>query len=99
MRRRTDRRRRMFTFTQEFLDDMGIDTVRKMIIEYHKGYVGLPKTIRIGLNQDDFVYNQMTAIVQVMKVPRLLAPKRRRKNKISNRKLNRISHEKIDDRW
>jgi len=79
----------MIRFSQEFADDIGMDGVRKMILAYDKGWVGRSETLRIGMACDDFTQNMLTAMVIMMKVPRLVAPKNRRKNKLSNRKLNR----------
>jgi hypothetical protein len=96
MKRRPKSTRASWRFTEEFLKDMGIDQMRKMICAYDKGYVGLPRTIRIGHIGDSFVRNEIGAIVTMMKVPRLLAPKVRRKNKLTNRKFKHLRHEKTD---
>jgi hypothetical protein len=99
MRRRTKSKRKFWRFTEEFLNDTGIDQVRKMICAYDKGYVGLRKTIRVGHIGDSFVRNEIGVMVTMMKAPRLVAPKVRRKNKLSNRKFKHLRHEKTDNRW
>jgi hypothetical protein len=75
----------------EFVEAYGIDYVKKAMLAYDKGWIGKPSTLRIGIAGDDFARNLISAFIVMMKAPRLVAPKVRRKNTISNRKLNRIS--------
>jgi len=86
----------MIRFSQEFVDQIGTAGVRKIILAYDKGWAGIPGTVRVGIAGDDFCMNMLTAIVVMRKVPRLMAPKVRRKNKLSNRKLKHLRHEKTD---
>jgi hypothetical protein len=79
----------MMKFTNEFLEAFGMPFVKKQIISYDKGWIGDSRTLRIGISGDDFVHNQLSAVVIMMKAPRLVAPKVRRKNTLSNKKLNR----------
>jgi len=86
----------MIRFSQEFVDQIGMTGVRKMILAYDKGWAGIPATVRVGIAGDDFLMNMLTAVVIMRKVPRLMAPKVRRKNKLSNRKFKHLRHEKTD---
>jgi hypothetical protein len=96
MRRRTKSRRKYIKFSQEFVDSIGMDGVRKMILAYDKGWMGIPRTVRVGIVNDDFCMNMLTAVVIMRKVPRLLAPKVHRKNTITNKKRRRMHYE---DSW
>jgi len=89
------RTRRAVKVSEEFLKDKGIDFVHSMVIRYNNGWVGIRKTIRSGIAGDDFCQNMFTVVVDVMRVPHILAPKTHRKNKMSNRKLKRLLNEKV----
>lgn len=87
----------MMRFTNEFLEAFGMPFIKKQILSYDKGWIGDSRTLRIDYAGDDFVHNQLSAVVIMMKAPRLVAPKVRRLNKISNRKLKSLRNEKIYD--
>lgn len=84
------RNRRAIKFTEEFLADRGIEFIHSMLIKYQKGWVGIRKTIRTGICGDDFVQNMRLAVIDIVRVPHILAPKSHRKNTISNRKTRRM---------
>lgn len=81
--------RTAYTISQEYIEAFGVKSLIKEAMGYKKGWKG--KSYRMGINGDDFARNMTTIVIFAMKVPRSLAPKQRRKNTISNRKLNRIA--------
>lgn len=73
--------------SEEAIQQFGLNFFIKDAMRYNKGFLG--QSFRTGISGDDFVTNMRAIVVYLVRAPRIAAKKRL--NKFSNRKLNRIS--------